>query len=121
MKIETKYNVGEKVKVYVDEKVICDCPFCNGEGYKIINDDKLYCQNCDNGKMSFRRNNRILAEGTITGFRYTVNTNGVDEYDDIEDYAKVDGNETHEIEYFVEVDENKYYGNGTYNENKIFS
>jgi hypothetical protein len=35
------------------------------------------------------------------------------------DFVKMDGNVSHQIEYYVDVDDDNYYGNGMYKENKI--
>lgn len=122
MKLETKYSVGEKVLVMADIKTKTKCPFCNGKNFLLINNEQIYCQNCDDGELVFRSNERVQTIGTIKGLMYDIRTENIDDIDEIseyEDFVKVDGNITHQVEYYVDVDDNKFYGNGTYRENQI--
>lgn len=118
MKLETKYSVGEKVLVMADIKTKTKCPFCNGKGFLLTNNEKLYCQNCYDGQLIFRSNKRVQTVGTIKGLMYDIRTENIDDIND-EDFVKIDGDITHQIEYYIDVDDNKFYGNGTYRENQI--
>lgn len=122
MKLETRYSVGEKVLVMADIKTRIKCPFCNGKNFLLINNEQIYCQNCDDGELVFRSNERVQTIGTIKGLMYDIRTENIDDIDEIseyEDFVKVDGNITHQVEYYIDVDDNKFYGNGTYRENQI--
>lgn len=121
MKIQTKYSVGDHVLVKADKKVTMICPFCNGENSKIINGDKIYCQNCYSGKLSFRSNKREVIEGVITGLRYEykdIKDADIEDDEDREDYTEVTDNAAILVSYFVDVSKD-YYGDGTYEERQI--
>lgn len=38
MDIKAKYKIGDIVKVRADKKIITTCPFCEGKGFKMIDD-----------------------------------------------------------------------------------
>ena len=70
MNIQTKYSVGDHVLVKANKRITITCPFCNGLGHRIIEGEKFYCQNCDEGTINQRALERVQVEGIITGFRY---------------------------------------------------
>ena len=119
MLIDTKYSIGDKVLVMVDRKVKKICPFCNGKSKVELDNQILYCQNCEDGEIIYRPYERVKAEGIITGLNYNIRTEyeevTISDYPDERTRAKL----VHEVEYYVDVDENKYFGNGTYSEDKI--
>ena len=118
MDFTTKYSIGEHVLVKADKKIKVPCPFCDGKGYRIVNFERLYCQNCEDGELIQRSCERCFVEGVITGFFYEQkNRKDVDE-DYLEDFNKVTDEDVTLIEYYVDVPDD-YYGNGTYNEDTI--
>lgn len=123
MKIETKYNVGDRVMVKADPIMTTTCPFCNGKGKLEINGTTLYCQNCEDGVLKSRiTSGRQFVPGVIIGIHIDVDHMGGDEdgFED-EDFTPIEGNNCYGVceEYHVEVDESKYWGDGTYHVRKI--
>ncbi len=123
MELKTKYSIGDTVMVAVNRIHKITCPFCNGVGYKEVGPDddksKYYCQNCEgDGNIASRSDKFVAAPGKIIGMFYRI-TNDISEYDDEDDYAKIEDGYGHEIEYYIKVDDDKYWGGGTYNESKI--
>lgn len=123
MKIETKYKVGDRVMVKADPILTTTCPFCNGQGKLDVNGTVLYCQNCDDGVLKSRMmEGRQFVPGVIIGMSLDVRRMGADEdgFED-EDYTSIEENSCYGIceEYFVEVDSDKYWGDGTYHVRKI--
>ena len=123
MKIDTKYNVGDKVMVQADPIMTTTCPFCKGKGKLEVNGTELYCQNCDDGILKSRMmEGRQFVPGVITGIHLEVSRMGADEdgFED-EDCTPIDENSCYGIceEYYVEVDSEKYWGDGTYHVRKI--
>lgn len=119
MDIKTKYNLGDKVLVPADMILRQTCPFCNGKGFVILKDgSKFYCQNCEDGQLVTRTNDRKLVEGTIT--KVSVETKKADCEDDEWWYHCEERQVGQHTEYVVDIDNSKnFYGNGTYEENQI--
>lgn len=121
MILESKYDIGEKILVKADKKIKKKCPFCNGKGFKIVEGKQLYCLNCDDGILEARDSKvNEIVEGTIRQITYSVSNDIDAEFDDVEGYTKIEGDVTHIIDYFVELDdEENYYGYGKYKERLI--
>lgn len=98
MKIETKYNKGDKVRIKADKLIKTTCPFCDGQGFKMIGETQLYCQNCDGEGVLVSRTTEPpeWVVGVIEGFNYEVRTD-----------------ETYEA-YFISPESDDYAGFGTY-------
>lgn len=123
MKIETKFSIGDKVKVNADPIMNTTCPFCQGRGKLEVNGTILYCQNCDDGVLKSRMmDHRQLTEGTITGIHLNVERLGgdTDGFED-DEFIPLSENSLFGIceEYYVEVDNSKFWGDGTYHVSKI--
>lgn len=59
MELKTKYNVGQRVKIEAEYMCDKECPFCNGQGYLMINSNKVKCKTCDStGKLFFYSNEK---------------------------------------------------------------
>lgn len=126
MNIKAKYQIGDTVKVRADKKIITSCPFCEGKGYRLIDDvdedgnaikDKRYCQNCDGDGIYEARSNQIeVIEGIIKGMHIDVTKKEDDEF---EEAAYIDGDMAIMIDYYVDTPDDTYYGYGTYREKQI--
>lgn len=118
--MKLKYNIGEEVFVLADKKIVTNCPFCDGKGYKIISEGKkVFCQNCDDGVL-VSSGDKQYTKGIITGFNYQVKQ--LTEHDEdelLDDFTEIKDNLGIIEEYYVEVDNSKYFGYGTYDRNKI--
>lgn len=113
--VKMKYKIGDTVKVSADKLITQKCPFCVGKGYRFIEGNKLYCQNCDEGKIVYRSTEQYEVDGTVIGFRMVAKMDNEDEDD--ENIRPEDGI-YYEEEYFVTVPEG-FVGYGTYNISKI--
>lgn len=123
MKIDTRYSVGDRVLVKADPILKTTCPFCDGMSKRDVNDTILFCQNCDDGVLKSRMmEGRQYVPGVITGIHIDVRQMGADEdgFED-EDYTPIEGNSCYGLseEYYVEVDREAYWGDGTYHVRKI--
>ncbi len=123
MKIETRYSVGDRVMVQADPVMTTECPFCNGQGMLDVNGTILFCQNCDDGVLKSRMiGQRQFVPGIIKGIHLSMEQMGADEdgFED-EDYTPIEENSCFGIceEYYVDVDNDLYWGDGTYHVNKI--
>ena len=122
MEIRTKYSTGDHVKVKADKKIKIKCPFCNGENYKVIEGNKLYCQNCEDGELISRSDEKEEVEGIIVGLRYeerTLEDADIQDENDKEYYTKVTDKSAVLVEYFVNLLDNEHWGKGTYEESQI--
>lgn len=121
MNIKTKYNVGDKVLVKADKMIKKICPFCNGEGEKNIDGTTIYCQNCNEGYIYTRSNDSCYVPATIQSIN--ANIQKIETWEDNDDYVSTGDNKTIMlVEYYVRLDdEENYYGNGTYREEKVTS
>lgn len=117
MEIKTKFSVGDKVKVMADPIIKTTCSFCNGKGFLMVEDTKLYCQNCEDGVLKSRMtNHRQLVEGVITQIQLDIKN--VESEDDEWYYNAEEGQLGIKEDYCVDVD-NEYWGDGTYDVSKI--
>lgn len=122
MKIQTKYSIGDKVMVKADKMIIKTCPFCDGFGYRIVGQESLYCQNCDDGLLKTRSSESEYVEGTVKKMMVSVEKNSDIEEDEYDEYVTVDEDRKALIEYYINLDdEDNYWGYGTYNQNRIKS
>ena len=117
--IKTKYSVGDKVLAKADKMIRQICPFCDGKGKKTINETTIYCQNCDDGYLVTRSNKSCYVPATIKGIN--TNVQKIETWEENDDYVSTGDNKTIIlVEYYVSLDdEENYYGNGTYREEKL--
>lgn len=126
MDIKAKYKIGDIVKVRADKKIITTCPFCEGKGFKMIDDfdnegnpskKKRYCQNCEgNGQYETRSNKIEVIEGVVKGMHIDIIKKEEDEF---EEAAYTDENMAIMIDYYVNTPDETHYGYGTYREKQI--
>lgn len=104
MELKTKYNVGQRVKIEAEYMYDKECPFCNGQGYLMINENKIRCKTCDStGKLFFYSNEKNYVEGIIKRIEYSVDCKPVDEYDHDKKHKKTIGNCAHVIKYYIKA------------------
>lgn len=119
MNIQTKYSVGDKVRVKADPIIQTTCPFCGGAGKAEVSGTTLFCQNCNGAGVFTSRlsNQRQLVEGTVKSIHLTVEqwNRNLEDDDDAEQVGSCGIFE----EYVVDVPD-EYWGNGTYSVNKIY-
>lgn len=120
MKIQTKYSIGDKVMVKADKMIIKTCPFCDGVGYRMVEQEKLYCQNCDDGLLKTRSSESEFVEGAVKKIMVSVERNIDIEEDEFDEYVDIDADRKALVEYYINLDdEDNYWGYGTYNQNRI--
>lgn len=104
MELKTKYNVGQRVKIEAEYMYDKECPFCNGQGYLMIDENKIRCKTCDStGKLFFYSNEKNYVEGIIKRIEYSVDCKPVDEYDRDKKHKKTIGNCAHVIKYYIKA------------------
>lgn len=114
-KIRHKYYVGDKVIIPADKMIITTCPFCEGEGSRMVNNELCYCQNCEDGKIKIRSSEIVHVEGVVKGMHISVSTE--DEYDEAS-YKNDDGTFV-TVEYYVGDTPDDVWDYGTYREQSI--
>lgn len=117
MEIKTKFSVGDKVKVVANPVTKTTCPFCKGKQSMEIDGTTIYCQNCDNGTISVRTSEKVLVDGVIT--KIMLEVENIDCEDDEWWYGGKEGELGIREDYGVDVNEEKYYGKGTYNSSEV--
>lgn len=111
-KIRHKYYVGDKVIVPADKMIITTCPFCDGEGSRMVNNELCYCQNCEEGEIKVRSSEVVYVNATVKGMHISVSTE--DEYNE-STYKNDDGTFV-TVEYYVNGTPDDVWSYGTYRE-----
>lgn len=113
---ETKFNIGDRVKVMARKRKKVKCPFCNGNYEQEVDGDILYCANCDEGIMSYNVNDE-LTTGTIYGMHVELRKKETDEDDYYDNtYATEEGYKN--VDYYISSDDEDLCI-GTVNEREV--
>ena len=119
MKIVTKFNIGDKVAVPATQRKKMSCVFCNGEGFRVVDDSKIYCENCQGtGELYSMSEKIVITPGIITGM--TIDAHDDKSIGSSEDsgYHRI-GNIYLSLEYEVKTLRDDVVSFGTYQESQL--